>query len=80
VTRLQGGRSGNRGSIPGVRRFSSSAYGPDRRSDPQSFLLNGECRGGGESVLSAGFNPITPELNPSAQRCLKKYFTGDFAS
>jgi hypothetical protein len=26
------------------------------------------------------FNPLTPELNPSAQRCLKRFFTGDFAS
>jgi hypothetical protein len=25
-------------------------------------------------------NPLTPELNPSAQRCLTSYFTGDFAS
>jgi hypothetical protein len=26
------------------------------------------------------FNPLTPELNPSAQRCLTRFFTGDFAS
>jgi hypothetical protein len=26
------------------------------------------------------FSPLTPELNPSAQRCLKRFFTGDFAS
>jgi hypothetical protein len=25
-------------------------------------------------------NPLTPELNPSAQRRLKRFFTGDFAS
>jgi hypothetical protein len=25
-------------------------------------------------------NPITPELNPSAQRCLARFFTEDFAS
>jgi hypothetical protein len=24
-------------------------------------------------------NPITLELNPSAQRCLTRFFTGDFA-
>jgi hypothetical protein len=24
------------------------------------------------------FNPSTPELNPSAQRCLPRFFTGDF--
>jgi hypothetical protein len=26
------------------------------------------------------FNPLTPELNPSPQRCLARFFTGDFAS
>jgi hypothetical protein len=25
-------------------------------------------------------NPLTPELNPSAQRWLTRFFTGDFAS
>jgi hypothetical protein len=25
------------------------------------------------------FNPLTPELKPSAQRCLPRFFTGDFA-
>jgi hypothetical protein len=25
-------------------------------------------------------NPLTPELNPSAQRSLTSFFTGDFAS
>jgi hypothetical protein len=25
-------------------------------------------------------NPLTPELNLSAQRCLTIFFTGDFAS
>jgi hypothetical protein len=25
-------------------------------------------------------NPLTPELNPSAQRCLTRLYTGDFAS
>jgi hypothetical protein len=24
--------------------------------------------------------PLTPELNPSAQRCMTRFFTGDFAS
>jgi hypothetical protein len=27
---------------------------------------------------SISFNPLTPELNPSAQRCLPRFFTGDF--
>jgi hypothetical protein len=27
-----------------------------------------------------GFNPLTPEVNPSTQRWLTKVFTGDFAS
>jgi hypothetical protein len=26
------------------------------------------------------FNPLTPELIPSAQRCLTGFFTGDFVS
>jgi hypothetical protein len=26
------------------------------------------------------FNLLTPELNPSAQRCLARFFTGDFDS
>jgi hypothetical protein len=26
------------------------------------------------------FNPLMPELNPFAQRCLTRFFTGDFAS
>jgi hypothetical protein len=25
-------------------------------------------------------DPLTPELNPSAQRCLMRFFTGDFAT
>jgi hypothetical protein len=25
-------------------------------------------------------NPLKPKLNPSAQRCLTRHFTGDFAS
>jgi len=24
------------------------------------------------------FNPLTPDLNPSEQRCLPQFFTGDF--
>jgi hypothetical protein len=27
---------------------------------------------------SSFINPLTPELNPSAQRCLPRFFTGDF--
>jgi hypothetical protein len=29
---------------------------------------------------STTVNPLTPELNRSAQRCLTRFFTGDFAS
>jgi hypothetical protein len=32
------------------------------------------------NVREVKINPLTPELNPSAQRCLTRYFTGDFAS
>jgi hypothetical protein len=31
-------------------------------------------------TLYTNFNPLTPELNPSAQRCLKRFFAGDFSS
>jgi hypothetical protein len=30
--------------------------------------------------LTTDLNPLTPELNPFAQRCLTRFFTGDFAS
>jgi hypothetical protein len=32
-----------------------------------------------KSIVSI-VNPLMPELNPSAQRCLTKFFTADFAS
>jgi hypothetical protein len=31
-------------------------------------------------VRKLNINPLTLELNPSAQRCLTRFFTGDFAS
>jgi hypothetical protein len=31
-------------------------------------------------ILSRDINPLTTELNPSAQRCLTRFLTGDFAS
>jgi hypothetical protein len=31
-------------------------------------------------VGKALFNLLNPELNPSAQRCLTRFFTGDFSS
>jgi hypothetical protein len=34
----------------------------------------------GGGVLKNAFNPLTPEFNFSAQRCLTRFFTGDFAS
>jgi hypothetical protein len=30
------------------------------------------------SISFQRINPLTPELNPSAQRCLPIFFTGDF--
>jgi hypothetical protein len=32
------------------------------------------------TILLCPINPLTPELNPSTQRCLTRYFAGDFAS
>jgi hypothetical protein len=31
-------------------------------------------------VTDGVVHDLTPELNPSAQRCLKRFFIGDFAS
>jgi hypothetical protein len=31
-------------------------------------------------LIWGAVNPLTPELNPFAQRCLTRFFTGDFAS
>jgi hypothetical protein len=31
-----------------------------------------------ERLPSSPLNPLTPELNPSAQRCLTRFYTGDF--
>jgi hypothetical protein len=33
-----------------------------------------------KGIIWMVIKPLTPELNPSAQRCLTRYFTGDFAS
>jgi hypothetical protein len=33
-----------------------------------------------ETCRQLCINPLTPELNPSAQRCLTRFFAGDFAS
>jgi hypothetical protein len=40
----------------------------------QNYLVSGQCH---HRPL---FSPLTPESNPSAQRCLTRFFTGDFAS
>jgi hypothetical protein len=34
----------------------------------------------GTFLLALDINPLTAELNPSAQRSLTRFFTGDFAS
>jgi hypothetical protein len=44
-----------------------STYGRTHTSDIQFHFTN-------------HINPLTPELNPSAQHCLTRFFTGDFAS
>jgi hypothetical protein len=39
--------------------------------------------GGGmfaRNIVMCKFNPLTLELNPSAQRCLTRFFNGDLAS
>jgi hypothetical protein len=37
----------------------------------------GDCTGN-TVYTSQQINPLTPELNPSVQRCLPRFFTGDF--
>jgi hypothetical protein len=34
----------------------------------------------GEKICLKDFNPLTPQLKPSAQHCHTRFFTGDFAS
>jgi hypothetical protein len=33
---------------------------------------------GEKNPYNKDINPLTPELNPSAQRCLPRFFNGDF--
>jgi hypothetical protein len=40
-------------------------------------LSDSDTRNG---CLCLFINPLTPEINPSARRCLTRIFTGDFAS
>jgi hypothetical protein len=41
------------------------------------FLEYKNC---GNGIPVTTFNPLTPELNPSAQRCQTRFVTGNFAS
>jgi hypothetical protein len=43
-------------------------------------IVNQCTHAGSSKDLSSHINPLTPELNPSSQRCLTRFFTGDFAS
>jgi hypothetical protein len=50
-------------------------------------ILKLKLRGGNKFTFSSclmenvvAINTLTPELNPSAQRCLRRFITGDFAS
>jgi hypothetical protein len=43
----------------------------------KAVVQNGRTRRKSEILT---INPLTPELNHSAQRCLTRLFTGDFAS
>jgi hypothetical protein len=40
------------------------------------FLKNSQPTG---NYMKVNINPLTPELNPSAQRCRTRFFAGDFA-
>jgi hypothetical protein len=59
----------------GTRRFSNASnkscpQGTNQLYRPPIFT----------DYLKIHINPLTPELNPSAQRCLTRFFTEDFAS
>jgi hypothetical protein len=46
---------------------------------PIQLSTNGFYNRGGKCLQRGtawSFNPLTPELNPSAQRCLPRFFTG----
>jgi hypothetical protein len=43
---------------------------------PKRDEVTGEWR----KLHNEELNPLTPELNPSAQRCQMRFFTGDFTS
>jgi hypothetical protein len=45
-----------------------------------SFGYENSMRADGQTNRLGEVNPLTPELNPSAQRCLTQLFIGDFAS
>jgi hypothetical protein len=47
-------------------------------SDNYRFSLPLLRRASGQLSEWGLFNPLTPELNPPAQRCLPRFFTGDF--
>jgi hypothetical protein len=44
------------------------------------IVVNARTKVVGVTFEIVTYNPLTPELNPSAQRCLMGFFTGDFAS
>jgi hypothetical protein len=53
-----------------------------RECGTPTTLLHTPAIGGAEDNRSqdhlCSFNSLTPELNPSAQHCLPKFFTADF--
>jgi hypothetical protein len=54
--------------------FRPERYGEEKNRFPLLEIINSS------SIWAILINPLTPELNPSAQRCLTKFFTWDFAS
>jgi hypothetical protein len=42
------------------------------------MVVKGRNKKPEKMIYNSMVNPLTPELNPSAQSCLPKFFTGDF--
>jgi hypothetical protein len=59
---------------------------PAYRCSVHCVLLMLAVRGYNSDAINSGLRsalqvkPLKPELNPSAQRCLTRFFTGQFAS
>jgi hypothetical protein len=66
--------------MPSVAIEMSQNYALDLTATAIGKLLNTDKDFNIITNVSHFINPLKPELNPSAQRRLTRFFTGDFAS